>query len=197
MMRRTTPWPCGLAGRRSGNSAEDKAQCSWKFRRCSGGWRAGGRCGGVTSRGAAWCTLRVHKNSAGWRGLQVRQGPRSVPKTTSWAEVFAGRRGTAHARRPARSPADMARAGRHMAAASPRRACVGRCSLLQHAQKSVRAVGRGGLRRRRGGAGDAVPLVVSEDAVGLCRSSASVAASPLKSSSCTPASQLIPNLTGD
>jgi len=52
-------------------------------------------------------------------------------------------------------------------------------------QNSVRAVGRGGLRRRRGGIGDAVPLVASsEDSPGLCRSSASVAARPLKSSSC-------------
>lgn len=59
---------------------------------------------------------------------------------------------------------------------------------MQHAappfQKSVRAVGRGGLRRRRTGVGVDVPLVVSDDSAGLCRSNASVAARPLKSSSC-------------
>ena len=78
-MRRATPRPCRLAGKRSGSSAEDKALRSWKILAVVVGGRAGAAA--VSLPGVAeWCTLRVRKNLAGWRGLRVRQGPRSVPK---------------------------------------------------------------------------------------------------------------------
>ena len=84
--------PCGRAGpeggghRIHGTGAGTEAQCLWEnpaMRRAVVGERALQRC---HFQGRSVVYTRA-KNSAGWRELQVRRGPRSVPKTGSLAEV--------------------------------------------------------------------------------------------------------------